>query len=112
MGNEIQDTTEDSRESVGKKLPFLEQNAVQASVIVIASPVLCKVPGFARDILVGGCFGVSKSAGTHNAMLPVISICQNILTGALTVSPIALFLEGFGHYRKSAVCNDRFECFV
>ncbi len=103
MGNEIQNIGPNHREPVGKKPRFLEQNAVQASVIFIASAVLSKLLGFARDVLVGSYFGVSNSADALSAMLPVTSIFQNIVTGALTVSLIPLFLERFEHDKKSAM---------
>jgi putative peptidoglycan lipid II flippase len=103
MGNEIRDSGQDNREPVIKKTRFLEQNAVQASAIFIASAVLSKVLGFARDILVGSYFGVSKSADALSAMLPITSIFQNIVTGALTVSLIPIFFEYYERDKKTAM---------
>jgi putative peptidoglycan lipid II flippase len=103
MGNEIQDSGRDNRKTLSKKPRFLEQNAVQASVIFIASAILSKILGFTRDVLVGAYFGVTKSADALSAMLPITAIFQNIVTGALTISLIPIFLEHFEHDKKSAL---------
>ncbi|MGC8757820.1 MAG: murein biosynthesis integral membrane protein MurJ [Caldisericaceae bacterium] len=103
MGNEIRNSGQDNREPVAAKHRFLEQNAVQATTLFIASAILSKVLGFVRDVLVGAYFGVSKSADALSATLPITSIFQNIVTGALTVSLIPIFLEYLERDRKKAM---------
>lgn len=69
------------------------QSAEFASVAFAIASLLSKILGFVRDLFLSNYFGVSKSVDALSATLPINSIFQNIMTSAVVVSFIPLYLE-------------------
>lgn len=106
MGNEVQSNSriiEESTLKENKIKKFLEQNAVQASFIFMASTLISRILGLARDMLFGAYFGTSRAADALSATLPITSIFQNVMTSAISVSLITLFVERYGKDREQAL---------
>ena len=106
MGNEIQNDTRDSGQTAvtERRTPrFLEQNAVQASFIFMTSTFISRILGLGRDMLFGAYFGTSRAADALSATLPITSIFQNVMTSAISVSLITLFVERYGKDREQAL---------
>lgn len=69
------------------------ENAEAASIVFAVTTILSKVLGFARDLFLSNYFGVSKSVDALSAALPINSIFQNVMTSAIVISLIPLFIE-------------------
>lgn len=106
MGNEVQSNSriiEESTLKENKIKRFLEQNAVQASFIFMASTFISRILGLGRDMLFGAYFGTSRAADALSATLPITSIFQDVMTSAISVSLITLFVEKYGKDREQAL---------
>jgi Uncharacterized membrane protein, putative virulence factor len=73
-----------------------------ASILFALASVLSKILGFIRDLFLSNYFGVSRSVDALSATLPINSIFQNIMTSAIVVSFIPLFLEELSKDRERA----------
>ncbi|MGC9100434.1 MAG: murein biosynthesis integral membrane protein MurJ [Caldisericum sp.] len=73
-----------------------------ASILFALSNVISKLLGFVRDLFLSNYFGVSKSVDALSATLPINSIFQNLMTSAIVVSFIPLFLEEIANDRVKA----------
>ncbi|PIX29570.1 MAG: hypothetical protein COZ65_01720, partial [Caldiserica bacterium CG_4_8_14_3_um_filter_35_18] len=106
MGNEVQSNSriiEESTLKENKIKRFLEQNAVQASFIFMTSTFISRILGLGRDMLFGAYFGTSRAADALSATLPITSIFQDVMTSAISVSLITLFVEKYGKDRERAL---------
>jgi putative peptidoglycan lipid II flippase len=106
MGDKIQPNNELVEQSVlraNKIKTFLEQNAVQASVIFMGSTLVSRVLGLIRDMLFGAYFGTSRAADALSTTLPITSIFQDVMTGAISVSLITLFIEKYEKDKEKAL---------
>jgi len=82
---------------------ILVQNAVQASFIFMFSIFISRILGLARDMLFGAYFGTSRAADALSTTLPITSVFQDIMTGAISVSLITLFIEKYEKNREKAI---------
>ncbi|BAL80581.1 murein biosynthesis integral membrane protein MurJ [Caldisericum exile] len=73
-----------------------------ASILFALANVLSKLLGFVRDLFLSNYFGVSKSVDALSTALPVNSIFQNLMSSAIVVSFIPLFLEELANDREKA----------
>jgi len=106
VGNEVQSNSriiEESTLKENKIKRFLEQNAVQASFIFMTSTFISRILGLGRDMLFGAYFGTSRAADALSATLPITSIFQDVMTSAISVSLITLFVEKYGKDREQAL---------
>jgi putative peptidoglycan lipid II flippase len=78
------------------------ENAEVASIVFAVTTILSKVLGFARDLFLSNYFGVSRSVDTLSAALPINSIFQNIMTSAIVISLIPLFIEEVNKNKEQA----------
>lgn len=73
-----------------------------ASILFALSSVLSKLLGFIRDLFLSNYFGVSRTVDALSATLPINSIFQNIMSSAIVVSLIPLFLEELAKDKEKA----------
>ena len=78
------------------------ENAEAASIVFAVTTILSKVLGFARDLFLSNYFGVSRSVDALSAALPINSIFQNIMTSAIVISLIPLFIEEVNKNKEQA----------
>lgn len=78
------------------------QSAEVASVAFAIASLLSKILGFVRDLFLSNYFGISKSVDALSATLPINSIFQNIMTSAIVVSFIPLYLEEISYDKEKA----------
>jgi len=69
------------------------QTAEVASILFALASLLSKILGFVRDLFLSNYFGVSKSVDALSCVLPINAIFQNLMTSAVVVSFIPLYLE-------------------
>lgn len=81
-----------NKQPAARKLS-LSQTAVQATAILMGTALVSKVLGFVRDVLVGKYFGTSRLSDALTGMIPLSTVFQDIMNGAVVVAFIPLFLE-------------------
>jgi len=84
---------------------YLRQNAVQASIIFMASAFVSRILGLTRDILFSAYFGTTRAADALNATLPITSIVQNVVSSAIAMSFIPLFIELMNKNKEETIHN-------
>ncbi len=81
----------------------LRQNAMQASFFLMISAIISRILGLIRDMMLGAYFGASRATDALNATLPINSVYQGIITSAIAVTFITLFIEKFERNKEEAL---------
>lgn len=69
----------------------------------MAATIISRILGLARDMLFGAYFGTSRAADALNATLPITTIFQDLMTGAISVSLIAVFIDRYERNKEKAL---------